>query len=284
MSSRLAGKKRDRRRDDDDDDEKLEHSLHSSSRACAVAQIHASEQKAPTMPSTRRNKKGGVLLTAKADVIQLNLSHGRKFKLVPNCKKEWRKSLYTAGASGSGKSEFTASWARSYAGLFPHSKIYGVSHTKFADDPAYKGLQVRQLPVEFFDTSGSPPFTVEHLKEPEGNLVIFDDVDSFEGEAKKAVFHAIQLILNLGRKLNISIIITNHLLQNYSETRGILHGVEWLVVFPHNTQKHELTYFLDKVGVDKQTAHGLRAASQSWLAVHQIKPTCIISETEARMI
>lgn len=281
---RLAGKKRHAQKDDGQTDDTFQHSLQKRSRASTSATVYEAESSRPTLPVTRHNKKGVTLLTQKSDVVQLQRSEGRHFRLIPNPSPQWRKTIYTAGPAGCGKSTFVASYLRAYLLMFKHAKIYGLNHTKFSDDPAYRGINIRQLKVSFFDPCGNPPFQVEDCVEPEGSMFIFDDWDTYTGEEAQVVEHAIASLLNLGRKYNISVIVTSHLLSNYSHTRKIVNAAEWLVVYPHHTQTEELTNFLRKVGMKKEEAEGLRGISGKWCAIHQSNPTFVLSEFCARMI
>ena len=267
------------------DPDTLENALHKKSRAESSAHISEREHARPLLPAVHKNRKRVALLTNKADVIQLDPASGRRFQLIPNPDEKWRKGLYTAGPPGSGKSTFVAAYLRAYLNMFDGKpRIYGLCATKFADDPAYAGLKIGQLPLEFFDPTGNPPFEVDHLVEKDGSMVIFDDWDSYKGQQAQVVEHAISSIINLGRKKNISIIVTSHLLSNYSHTRGIINGLEWLVVYPHHTQELELVNFLKKMGIKQDVAEQMRGISDDWAAIHQSNPTFILTQHSARMV
>ena len=217
----------------------------------------------------------------KADLVRLPL--GSFFEPLPQVDEKKRTTVYTAGKAGSGKSVFSAALIRRYKKLFPHRKIYGVCKTKLANDPAYAELGIKQLPVSFFESTEGAAFDVEHAFPKEGCLVLFDDWDSLEKGEKKCVLNGIADILNLGRKMQISAIVTSHLLTNYNETRAVIHEANYVVLYPQHELYQSIYYLCQRLGVPKDMIGRLRQKGR-WVMIHNSNPTYVLSETEAEMI
>lgn len=212
-----------------------------------------------------------------SEVIRLPI--GAHFTLLPPSDPDWRFVEYICGKSGSGKSMSVASIVRLFCALYPDRPVYAVCSTEVKEDPAYEGLPIKQLSVDFFNPGS---FKVKPAFGDEGTLIIFDDWDSMETDALRTIQHAIHEILTLGRKLRISCIVTSHLLTNYNQTREIIHEADFITIFPQSAQKGSLKYFCDKLGIEKDDYRDLKRCGR-WVTIHNHGPTFILTETEARM-
>lgn len=213
------------------------------------------------------------------DFIRLPL--GAVFEPLPQTDPEKRRVDYMAGKSGSGKSYAGAGLARKFKKLYPDRPIYGFCKTKFADDPAYADLGILQLPMSFF--AGAGAMDLEKCFGGDGCLILFDDWDSMENSDIKLLTGVIKDVLNVGRKLKLSCIITSHLLTNYMQTRGIIHEADWITIFPQSCQRNSMQYLCDKLGVPKDVTCRLKAKGR-WVSIHNSNPVCVLSETEAEMM
>jgi len=241
-------------------------------------------------------------VASKASSI-LKLQGDAVFSVVPYTDPKWRSAAYLAGKAGSGKSTKAGEFIKNYKAIFPHRPIYGVGKAKLKDDPALAGLGIRQLKVSFFretrasasaegggaggvagsGAAGPTVFDIKAAFGDEGCLVLFDDWDSFQGDDKKVIKGAITDILNMGRKPNVSIVVTSHLLNNYAETRGIISEADFITVFPPCCQHHHLEYFLTNCGVPKEMVASLKERGP-WITLHNTQPTYVISQQMAQML
>lgn len=213
---------------------------------------------------------------APVDFIQLPI--GAIFKLLPPTDPDWRFTAYVPGKSGSGKSMWSADILKLWAALYPDRPIYGVCKTPIKDDPAFDGIEIKQVPIGFF-TAG---FDVKAAFGDQGCMVLFDDWDSLEDGDVKLIQHVIQDVLNVGRKLKVSCLVTSHLLTNYNQTRGIIHEADYIALFPQSAQKGSLKYLCSKLGVLQDDYKSLKAAGR-WVVIHNHEPTFMLTETWVKM-
>lgn len=284
-----AGKKRRRTAADESDSDEEPH---------GTAHVHAGA--GDESESDSSDDEPGV--ASKASSI-LKLQGDAVFSVVPYTDPTWRSAAYVAGKAGSGKTTWAADFIKNYKAIFPHRPIYGVGKAKLKEDPALAKLNIKQLKVSFFREtrasasaegggaggvagSGSAGPTVFDIKAAfgdEGCLILFDDWDSFQGDDKKVIKGAITDILNMGRKPNVSIVVTSHLLNNYAETRGIISEADFITVFPPCCQHHHLEYFLTNCGVPKEMVASLKERGP-WITLHNTQPTYVISQQMAQML
>ena len=217
-------------------------------------------------------------------VYSVRLPEGTEFELLPRLGEDDRLTAFVAGKSGSGKSYSTAGVARMYHKNFPDRPIYLVCATKVSEDPAYDGLDVKQIDVsKFLGTAKSDGgFDVKAKFGDKGCLVIFDDIDAFPAATYNDLNTAITAIYNIGRKLKVSIIVTSHMLSNYNKTRNAIHESQFTVLYPQHDLEQAVSYVCDKMGVPKEISKNFRKKGR-WVAIHTHDPHCIISATEAEM-
>lgn len=216
----------------------------------------------------------------------IKLSGGSHFEMLPDMEEgehgRFRTTWYTAGRGGSGKSQFDAGVLLRFHKLNPHIPIYGICHTKLADDPAYSAIPIKQLPISELMGQGKK-FDVKAWFGDTGCMILADDWDSLEGKEKAAVKHVINEVLKVGRKLNISICITSHLLTNYQETRGITNECTYITVFPRAALRDQINLMGRKTGVPQEVLDRFQSKG-AWVTIRTSKPTFVLSETEAEMI
>jgi hypothetical protein len=226
--------------------------------------------------------KDKALASDKCDFMQLPL--GSFFEPLPPIDPDVRLTEYAAGKAGSGKSVYSAGLIRRFTKMYPGRPVFGVCKTKLENDKAYAGLGIKQLPLGFFEGAGTGrAFDVEKAFGSEGCLILFDDWDSLEKSDLLNIQGAIKDVLNLGRKLKISVIVTSHLLTNYNQTRGIIHEANDVTVFPKHELPQSIYYLCLKLGLNKDVVARLRRKGR-WVTIHNTHPCYVLSETEAEMI
>lgn len=184
---------------------------------------------------------------------------------------------YVAGPSGSGKSTYVADLGLQYKKIFPKNKIFIFSRTEAIDDPAYKKLQPEQ--IEINDDMLENPIDITKEVGPEGCLVIFDDTETINNVfLKEAIQLLIMDILEVGRKLKINCIITNHLIiptkKNFART--VLNEAQTVTLFPKSGCAG-MDYVLDKYfGINKKTIKKIRELPSRWVTVSKSYPMYVL--------
>lgn len=212
------------------------------------------------------------------DEKYISLEEGHFLPLPPEDKRE---TILIAGRNGSGKSVIAAEYARTYLAMFPGRQIIGFSRTEFKNDPAYRGLNIIQVPINESIIKNPIDITKE-LTEP--CLVIFDDVTTIqETKWKKNIDKLIADTLECGRKLSISVLFANHLIIDNAKglARTVLNEIDKLVVFPVSGNPQQIKYALGKYFeyTDKQVSKMLKTDSR-WLLFNKEHPKYVLSEYE----
>jgi len=164
--------------------------------------------------------------------------------------------IYISGPTGSGKSYYIRMWLKEYIKVFPDRPIYLFSD--MLEDPAlddFKNLMRFKLDEGLLKKKHIRP---EKFK---NSIVIFDDIDSIQDKKLYAYVLSLQnAILKTGRKLGITEIVTNHLMNNGIKTKEIYNECS-IIVFPtRGSNFYALNYALKKyLGMDsKQVKHVAR--------------------------
>ena len=161
--------------------------------------------------------------------------------------------IYISGPTGSGKSYYIRKWLQQYLKVYPKRKIYLFSD--MLEDPALDDFKTL---IRFHIDDNlikKKPIRPEKFK---NSIVIFDDIDSIQNpKVYKAVLSLQNAILKTGRKLGITCIVTNHLMNNGIKTKEIYNECS-IIVFPtRGSNYYALNYALKKyLGMDsKQVKH-----------------------------
>jgi chromosomal replication initiation ATPase DnaA len=116
-----------------------------------------------------------------------------------------RQILYVSGASGSGKSYYTANYMKEYTKMFPKNPIYIVSSLE-KDEKLDKLKNVKRLKLneEFCDN----PFSIEDFKD---SLLVYDDTEMITNSMiQEKITNILNLVLTTGRHTNTFAIKTSH--------------------------------------------------------------------------
>ena len=240
---------------------------------------------------------------ARKDVVEtpVHTTHPRFIKLPPGSwfeqiplyrmddptasKSEYRHTQYIAGPAGCGKSVLVAGLVTKFRLIWPDYPVFGVCKTTLEDDRAYAGIGIRQVPLEMMKSKKDTEAD-GHLKDLFGDagcLLLFDDWDSFAKKERATVLQLMTDVLNLGRKMRISVIVTSHRITNYLETRAIIEESEFVTLFPQDTLKARLEYLGDCIGLPPGLINSVRALGRSF-TVHKRAPMYILSGDQCRML
>lgn len=186
---------------------------------------------------------------------------------------------YVAGPSGSGKTTYALELIKPYLELYPDKPFFLFSRTDFKDDPAYKGLNPLQIPVN--EKLITHPIDItQELKG--GSIVLFDDCNTIQDDKlRKVIEKLIGDILEVGRKLDITIVITSHLVipNERKMARTILNEMQMLTVFPKSGSSQQIRYALKQYYglTNKQIEHILGLKSR-WVTISKSYPNYVLYE------
>lgn len=200
-------------------------------------------------------------------------------KLFPLMNTDARSVNYIAGPSGSGKSTFAGNLIEEYRKIFPEKELFIFSRTDAMNDPALKKLKGSQ--IEISNNLIEEPIDIE--KELSGGCVLlFDDCNTIQNaKFKKAVDDLIADILETGRKLGITIIITNHLVipNEKKIARTILNELQYITVFPRSGSAQQITYALKTYfGLTKKQIETILQLPSRWVTISKSYPMYVIYE------
>jgi hypothetical protein len=212
------------------------------------------------------------------------LTGNKKFIPLPNFTERFVE--YIAGPSGSGKSTIASILTREFANLNRGVPIYMFSRTEAKNDPAYKGLRIIQIPIDE-DLLENPIDLSKEITE-KGALIIFDDVATVQNDKlRKAVEALMSDGMEIGRKLDCNMIITNHLVipNEKKFARTVLNELNMLTVFPKSGSAQQIRYVLKQYwGLDNKQIDAILKIPTRWLRISKNYPQYILWETGARFI
>jgi len=200
----------------------------------------------------------------------------KKNKLKPLMNTDARQVCYIAGPSGSGKTTYAVELAKSYKKIFPKRPIYVFSRADIKNDPAFKGLKVMQIALD--ETLVSDPIDITELEE--GSLVLFDDCNTIGDKAiKTAIDHLITDIMEVGRKLGLWLILTNHLVNPNEKKFGrtVMNEMQSFTFFPKSGSAYQIRYCLKNYfGMSKKQIDDILALKSRWVTVLKSYPQCVL--------
>jgi ABC-type dipeptide/oligopeptide/nickel transport system ATPase component len=205
---------------------------------------------------------------------ELQLTQGT-FQFIPNKDKE-RTILYVVGASGSGKSYYTASYALEYHRMFPKRPIYILSYVD--SDSSIERIKTAKrirLTKEFIDTELNADDFAE-------SLVIFDDCDCISDKPLKLkIKDILTKLLNTGRHTKTSVVYLSHIATNGVETKGILNEAHAIVFFPQSLGGRTRKYLMENyLGLNKKQQQRLDTIDSRAITIVKSYPMCILAESE----
>jgi len=167
------------------------------------------------------------------------------FNIVPNLKNGFD-VCYVCGAMGSGKSYWTAEYAKGYRRIFDKNKIFVFSQKE--TDPAYDDnadLKIRKVKVD--DMFLKKDIDITKMEEFHNSLLIFDDFMAFSNKKiTEKICNIILQAITLGRQYKIYTVITSHLFystKNRDLYMNIQNEVQRLVWF-RGVNVYQLGYVL----------------------------------------
>jgi len=206
-------------------------------------------------------------------VPKMKLPKDSKFVHMPNTSQE-RDILYITGASGSGKSYYSAQYIKNYKKTHPNNMIYLLSPV--SDDEKLNELCKK---IKIDETLISDPIVPSDVKD---SLVIFDDIDVISQKPlREAIYAFLNQILELGRHTKTSCIITNHLPTNGKDTRRMLNECHSITYFPASGSKRQLNNLLENyIGMDNKDIKKAQKLGSRWITIFKNYPQFVMAEKD----
>jgi len=175
------------------------------------------------------------------------------------------------GKSGSGKSYYVLNYCKEYKKKYKNNPIYMFSH--LTEDKTLDGLDLKRVVLD--EDLISDPYDVTDF---ENSLVLFDDCDVIsDKKIKDAVYNIMNQILETGRHLKVSCIVTNHL-ATAPNLKRILNECKWYCYFPQGSTR-SVHYVLEAyLNVDKLMIKKIRATHSRWATITNGYPQACITE------
>jgi len=212
---------------------------------------------------------------------RIDLDNG---KFEPRLNPYQRSVVYIAGPSGSGKSTYAANLIKAYLNYLD-KPFYIFSRTDCAGDEAFKGLKYNQISID----NSLIDFPIDITKElVGGSIVLFDDCNTIQDKKLKIIVEKLmEDILEIGRKLDITIIITSHLVIPSSKNfaRTIMNELQSLTVFPKSGSAQQIRYALKTYfGIDNKQIDEILKIKSRWVTVSKSYPMYVLSEKTAYIL
>lgn len=199
--------------------------------------------------------------------------------LEPLINTDTRSSIYICGPAGAGKSTMSANYIKIFNKLFPNKKVYMFSRTDYKDDPAFKGVVMKQIDINE-DLVNNPIDPVKYF--PQGSMVVFDDIGTIHNDKVRTEINKLIMdILETCRKQNIYIIITSHLIlpNDRKLSRVIMNELNELVIFPRGGNVQQMTYALKTYfGLAAPIINKILHTNSRWICLHRNYPLFAVYE------
>lgn len=213
---------------------------------------------------------------------KLKLRDGKLKRIIDE---DARQVDYIAGPSGSGKTTEAVGLAKDFSEIFPEKQVFIFSRTDPANDPAFKGLNYVNVIID--EELLNDPIDIE--KElSSGAMVLFDDVNTIQNDKQKAaVDKLIADILEVGRKLGIYIVVTNHLVipNEKKMARTMMNELQSLTVFPKSGSSQQIRYALKTYfGLNNKQIDEILELPSRWVTIFKTYPQTVLYESGAYIL
>ncbi len=212
-------------------------------------------------------------------ITSLVLDNGGMFTPLPD--EDTRRVVLICGPAGSGKSTYAAEWIRNFQKLFPDKQCFGMSRGELSSDPAFRGLNITQIPVD--ESIIIKPIDIcQELSE--GSLMLFDDCTFQNNKFQKTIQDLMIQIMEIGRKLDITCVIVNHLIIDNCKafSRVLLNECTSLTVFPRSSSIQQIKYALKTYwGYSNKQIDKFINTDSRWVTFCKEYPGVVLTQYEA---
>jgi hypothetical protein len=200
---------------------------------------------------------------------------GFKFQPLPFIQENQRDALFVSAPSGAGKSRFSAEYLKEMRKLkgFKKKPIYLFTNAK-DNDPAYSGI--KNFHKINFENPDLQFLTVQEL---EGSICLFDDWDIISDKGiLKFLKDLLKGLLELGRKLNISVICIVHDSLQGNHTKNLIFESNSIVLYPKYSFRTASVFLKNYLGYEPKDILNFKKRKGRYVFIRKSVPLYEISE------
>ena len=202
--------------------------------------------------------------------------------IIPYYNPKERVTMFIAGAQNCGKSYFVGEFLKTYKLMHPKRPIYLLTGLT-EKDKHFEKFNIRQI---IMDSANVGDLDLEKLRvddktgKRQGCLLIFDDTDRIRDKGlMQKTYKLLDDALANGRDhetqkgvADIDIVVTNHEINDYQRTRGILTNCNYVVLFPFYSLATQMKLVMDKIGISKETQKKITNYKGRAVVIRKIAP------------
>jgi hypothetical protein len=213
------------------------------------------------------------------EIMKAEASH--KFVPLPFVEKNQRDALFISAPSGAGKSRFSAEYILNMRKLKQFKKapviLFSASRN---DDPAYKDIKNFHK-VDIY----SPELGLLDIQDLENSICLFDDFDQVSDKSiLKFLRDILKQILELGRKLNISVICIVHDTLQGNHTKPLIFECNSVVLYPKFSFRTASQFLKNYLGFGKEEILSLKKRKGRFVFIRKSIPLYQITEDEVKVL
>ena len=121
---------------------------------------------------------------------------------------------------------------------------------------------------------------------PDGSLCLFDDTDSIiDPKILKAVESLRNHLIRRGRHEGLYILVSNHMLSDYTKTRIILNECNAITIFPKSGAANGIRYTLKKYcGLTEPQISKIMGLNSRWVTIYKNYPMYVVYDKGAYLL
>lgn len=206
-----------------------------------------------------------------------------------------RITMFIGGTQGCGKSYFVSQFLKDYKMAHPQRPIYLITGLD-EKDAHFEGHDIRRVTMDADVIKGISldrlRYEDKKKKKKTGCLLIFDDTDRIrDPRLKKHVYGLMQDALCNGRDhdtqkalADIDVVVTNHEINDYLNTKYILTESNYVVIFPYFTTGDQVERILKKVTTNKDTIERIIGYKGRAVIIRKVAPVYCITNNEIYLL
>lgn len=196
-----------------------------------------------------------------------------------------RSVTYIAGPAGSGKTTYALDLIKRYKKMFPKKLFCLFSRTDYESDPAFGDLKPCQISID--ESLLENPIDITEELEG-GSIILFDDCNTIQNDAlKKMVEKLMADAMEIGRKLDINMVVTNHLVipNEKKSARTIMNELNTMTIFPKSGSSQQIMYALKNYfGLSKEQIVEILNLPSRWVTISKSYPMYVIYDKGAYIL
>lgn len=202
-----------------------------------------------------------------------------------------RITMFIGGTQGCGKSYFVSQFLKDYKLAHPQRPIYLITGLT-EKDKHFEGYDIRKVIMNPDSISSITldrlRYSDKKMKKKVGCLLIFDDTDRIrDSKLKSQVYGLMQDALCNGRDhetqqafADIDVVVTNHEINDYLNTKYILTESNYVVLFPFFTTGDQIERVLKKITTNKEIIEKIKNYRGRAVIIRKVAPIYCITEKE----